>query len=432
MEIISNLEQNILVSQSQLADLYTNDYLTDKNNDNLKLIAELFFNNDIDRAKKFNVWSNLFTTITDVLANFTWSPTTDININLNEYLKDLISIGQAVFWINRIDNWTTSWQLEVYYIPAKDFLYTNKEYKVIKLYSMVEGKEIKYYLLKQLYWTWFIENKLFSIKSPTDTQGVEITDLTILPQTANLKPYVKTWIDRPALFVIEEQSQLDKIKNLVYSLDKKQVLFEMQFLWEVEQYKIFENIYIPDTARNSDWTVDLKKLWKVLATDTTLWATWDIKYISNKNDLINEAINYEQTQLRKVSSATAIPTDFLWISDWGAISWTSREILLQAFIKKIETYRTLFTETLQDILDLLISENQKKEDWMAITTSIIWDDIISKSDKELIDELALAKQNGLISQFTGIKLYLDLDDESTQEEMERIKSETPIIETPII
>jgi len=55
MEIISNLEQNILVSQSQLADLYTNDYLTDKNNDNLKLIAELFFNNDIDRAKKFNV-----------------------------------------------------------------------------------------------------------------------------------------------------------------------------------------------------------------------------------------------------------------------------------------------------------------------------------------------------------------------------------------
>jgi len=69
---------------------------------------------------------------------------------------------------------------------------------------------------------------------------------------------------------------------------------------------------------------------------------------------------------------------------------------------------------------------------MAITTSIIWDDIISKSDKELIDELALAKQNGLISQFTGIKLYLDLDDESTQEEMERIKSETPIIETPII
>jgi len=37
----------------------------------------------------------------------------------------------------------------------------------------------------------------------------------------------------------------------------------------------------------------------------------DIKYISNRNELIGDAIKYENTQLQKVSSATSIPVDFL-------------------------------------------------------------------------------------------------------------------------
>lgn len=413
MEIISELEQKILINQSQLEDLYTNDYLYDSNNENLKLIAELFFNKDIDRAKKFNVWSNVFTTITDIITNFVWNPNIDLNIDLNEYTKDLVSVWQAVFWINRIDDWSINWQLELYHIPAKDFLFTNREYKVIKLYSLVEWKEIKYFLLKQIYWVWFIENKLFQIKSPTDIQWIPV-ELSILPQTKNLKDYINTWLKTPALFVIQEQSQLDKIKNLVYSLDRKQVMFETQFLQDMEQYKIFENIYIPESARNTDWTVDLKKLWKVLATDTTLWASGDIRYISNKNELINEAISYEQTQLRKVSSTTWIPLDFLWIQDWWAISWTSREILLQAFVKKIEYYRKLFTDTLSEILILLRNEQD-----------IVWDSIISKDDKTLAEELQIARESWLISQYRAIGLYLWFnDDKLIQEEYDKIKSET--------
>jgi len=428
MGIISKLEQNILVKQSQLYDLYTNDYLTDSNNENLKLISELFFNNDVERAKKFNIWSNLFTTITDIITNFIWSPVIDIKLNLKDYIIDLLSVWQSVFWINRLENWTINWQLQVYYIPAKSYLFTNNDHKVIRLYSMVDKDKIKYYLLKQVFLVWFIENKLYNIKSISDTEWDEVP-LDTIPQTAWLLPLVKTWLETVSLFSIKEQSQLDKIKSIIYSLDRKQTMFEREFLGEVEQYKIFENIYIPEYAKNSDGTVNLKKLWKVIATDTTLWTSWNVKYINNANWLIKEAINYEEKQIRKISSATSIPTDFLWVVDWWAISWTSREILMQSFIKKIETYRLLYDETLNKILNLFIQENQKKENWELITTSIVRKEIISKSDLEIINELKIAREAWLISQYSWIKLYMWFDDESTETELDKIKLETSITNT---
>jgi len=38
------------------------------------------------------------------------------------------------------------------------------------------------------------------------------------------------------------QSELDRIKPLIYSLERKAVMFETQFLKDTEQYKIFDNI----------------------------------------------------------------------------------------------------------------------------------------------------------------------------------------------
>lgn len=421
--IITQKEQELLVKQSELKELYTNEYLSNKDNENLKLIADLFFNDDIERAKQFNIWSNLFTTITDTIANFVWNPVTDLKLDLTEYVRDLVSVWQCVFWVKRVDDWSINGQLQLYYLPAEDVIYSNNEYKLVKIYSNIEWNKTNYYMLKQVFWIGYIESKLYKLLTPTAITWEEV-ELTRIKQTASLQPYIETWLNRPAIFFITDVSLLNKIKGLIYSLDRKLVMFETQFLWEIEQYKIFENIAIPQSAIASDWTVSMAKMPKVLATDTTMWNWWDIKYISNQNPLIQDAIQYEQTQLRKVSSATGIPLDFLWVQDWWAVSWTSREILLQAFIKKIEYYRVLFTDCLIDILTLFQANGNKKDDWTEIETSIIWNAIITKSDKELIDELAIARQNGLISQYTWVKLYLWLrEEQDIQNELELIKSE---------
>ena len=414
-------EQSKLSDQSRLKDLYTNDYLNDDYNENFKIISELYFNNNNKRAKHFNVGTNLFATITDTIANFVWNPYIDIQLNLTDYTKDLVSVWKAVFWLKRVDNWTINWELQVYHIPAENHLVSDWISKVFTLFKQIEWDDTVYYILKQCFYDNYIENKLYKLNKIVDNMWLEVP-LDAIQETANLQEIVNTGLDRPAIFYTDDKnidglkSELDKIKNIVYSLDRKAVMFETQLLWELEQFKIFENLDIPESAINDDWTVSMAKLPKILATDTTLGASGNIKYISNKNELIQEAINYEQTQLRKISSATSIPTDFLWINSTSAISWTSREIMISAFIKKIKAYREKLTEVMQEILDIF-----EKENWTE--TYINWDDIISKNDKELIEELKLAREAGLISQFTWIQKYQNLKkEEDIEKEIQLINS----------
>lgn len=414
-------EQSKLSDQSRLKDLYTNDYLNDDYNENFKIISELYFNNNNKRAKHFNVGTNLFATITDTIANFVWNPYIDIQLNLTDYTKDLVSVWKAVFWLKRVDNWTINWELQVYHIPAENHLVSDWISKVFTLFKQIEWDDTVYYILKQCFYDNYIENKLYKLNKIVDNMWLEVP-LDAIQETANLQEIVNTGLDRPAIFYTDDKnidglkSELDKIKNIVYSLDRKAVMFETQLLWELEQFKIFENLDIPESAINDDWTVSMAKLPKILATDTTLGASGNIKYISNKNELIQEAINYEQTQLRKISSATSIPTDFLWINSTSAISWTSREIMISAFIKKIKAYREKLTEVMQEILEIF-----EKENWTE--TYINWDDIISKNEKELIEELKLAREAGLISQFTWIQKYQNLKkEEDIEKEIQLINS----------
>lgn len=414
MQILTTQEQNKLVQQSKLKDLYTNDYLNDENNENFKIISELYFNNKKDRTKLFNVGTNLFSTITDTIANFVWSPSIDIQLYLPDYTKDLVSIWKAVFWIKRTAN-----GLEVYHIPAETHLISDWINKVYTLYKEIETWTTNpvYYMLRQTFTVWQIENQLFKLDNIVLSEWVEVP-LDTLSQTSWLLPVMQTGLDKLSIYYIQVnelnwiQSELDRVKNLVYSLDRKAVMFETQFLQEIEQFKIFENLTIPEKAINTDWTINFANLWKVLATDSSLGVTWDIKYISNQNPLIKDAINYEQTQIRKVSSATSVPTDFLWLNDWTAISWTSREIMIQAFLKTIQRYRDIIKEVLTIYFELT-RENQ----------DIVWSDIITKSDTELITELKLAREAWLISQYTWIKLYLGYnDDTQIQDELLKINS----------
>lgn len=407
--IITSKEQQVLVYQAWLKQLYTNEYLTNKQNENLKLIADLFFNDNITRAKQFNVWSNLFSTMADTIANFVWNPVMDLDINLWKFIIDLVSVWQWVFTINRRDNWSMNWELYLSYIPAEDFLYSNKEYKIITAYEEIEWNKINYFLLKQTFETWITRNELFQLQSASDTNWVQVP-LDRIPQTQHLRDEVRTWLNTPAIFVLQAESLLEKIKWLVYSIDRKLVMFETQFLQEIEQFKIFENIQIPNNAFSDDWTVSFNNIWKILA--STPGEQWNIKYISNKNDLIQDAINYEQTQIKKVSSATSIPADFLWLEWASAISWTSRELLMQSFIKTIEKYRDMITDYLKEVYEV-----------MWIDSEIIWNDILTKWDKELIEELKIAREAGLISQFTWVKLYLGIEDETEiQKEVDLINN----------
>lgn len=428
--ILSTAEQDALAKQADLRDLVTNDYLKDKWNDNVKQIARIFYNDDLERTVELNVGSNAFMTVNDVYTFFVWDPKTDLDFKLSKFTSDLITLWKAVASISRVDN-----KLQLNYLPAKSHIYSNWENKTFRYYQAIVNDEKAYFVLKQTYRVWEVISELFQTQQLWSTSWTRVT-LDTIPQTENLQEVQKTWFDRNSLFVVDDtqniddvnQSLIDKIKNLVYSLDRKQVMFETQFLQEVDQYKIFDNVVPSKEAHNLDWTYDVNRMGKSLFTDSTNWIWGDIKYVSNQNALITDAIKYEQTQLAKLSSTTLIPLDFLWLTTSGTTSWSSRQIMINSFIKSVEAKRDLLEqEFIRPILDLFIKEKQVNDLWEPLTDTIFWDEVISQDGKELAEELKIAREAGLISQFSSIKTYMWFNTEAEVEsELEKMSLENNI------
>ncbi len=417
--ILLSDEQKEIVDKAQSKSLITNDYLYDSLNENLKIISELFFDGKIERAKKFNVWSNVFKTVSDTYSFFTWSPQTAFEFESQKFVADFISLSQMVVWLERIDG-----KLTPYYIDAEDYIFSDNTHKVIKYYEKLEKSKKVTYMLVQKFFPWYTENKLYKLPSLLST-GWDEVDLGTIEQTSNLSEIVETWLDVPAIIVYSErditkvnQSEIDKIKNLWYSLDRKQVLFETQFLQETDQYILYENILFPESAKDENWTIVSSKIWKKLQNNNQIWEKADIKFISNKNDLIKDAIEYEQKQLSKVTAATGVPLDFLGLNSTWTTSWSSRTLMMGAFVKKIQSIRNRIDVILLNILKLGWYDN----------IEIIWDDIIPKSDEALANELKIAREAGFVSQYTSIKKYLHLDtEEEIKTEIDRINLENNIL-----
>lgn len=60
---------------------------------------------------------------------------------------------------------------------------------------------------------------------------------------------VQTGLDKPAIWVpsfrdnLEENvSLIDKIRNLIYSIDRNMVMYDQQFLMNTESFILFQNI----------------------------------------------------------------------------------------------------------------------------------------------------------------------------------------------
>jgi len=92
-------------------------------------------------------------------------------------------------------------------------------------------------------------------------------------------------------------------------------------------------------------------------------------------------------------------------------------------MKKVQYYRDLLDEALLDFLELIKAKNDTYH----------WEDIFAKSSSDLADELKVAREALIISQYNAVKQYGNYTDEETQEEMDRIdeenKSKAPVVPT---
>jgi hypothetical protein len=178
-----------------------------------------------------------------------------------------------------------------------------------------EKLKSKYYYLISSYIGGTIENKLYE-SNDYQLKNLKEVPLDTIDETSNLEPTVNTGLEK-CFWVIKDDemedspiSLIDKIQNIVYSIDRKIVMFETQFLQNVESFVLLKGINIPNKileSYNETGKISFSDLGRYLTTDFD----GKIEFINNQNTLLDKAVDYEKEQVNKISAMTNIPLDFL-------------------------------------------------------------------------------------------------------------------------
>ena len=399
--------------------LPTNEYLTDVENENFIYIKDKFFIwEPLQKVKTLNVWSWLFTATTNTISTYVWQPVIDVEFPIKNLTEDFLTLWYACMTLERVD-----WQLTPVYQPAEKYFNRDWIDYILRIYQKIEDYKTHYYYLITSFNGWIIENHLYetALAWVYDLQEVE---LDTIQETANLDPIIKTWLEK-CFFKIQEDeleqhplSMIDKIKSIVYSIDRKILMMDLQFLQNVESFILLKWIQLPTKLfdkYNDNWKISFQDLWRIVQGDE--WSS--IEFINNENQLIDRAMSHNNTQLRQISSITTIPMDFLgWLwTAWAVWEW-SRLLLHWAFNKTIQSIRDLFDKTLMEVLRVA-----------RITDQYQWDDVMSRDRKDIIEEIKIARETWLLSRYNAIKRYNDYSDEETVEELRLLENDLIINNT---
>jgi len=431
-------DQAKVAYQTRLNELITWEYLHDTKNSNFLYIRNKFFKEDwldiipwndryesdtFTKAQLLNVWSWVFTMVSETIAKYVWDPWIDTYFPTKKLVRDYITLWFAIFDLERIN-----WKIKVNYLPAHNFYERDWKYNVLSFYERFdENGWIEEYFLQRSYKWSIIENKLFRVEIQSKhiwrnmwefnaLENATEVPLNTLVQTDWLQPIVDTWLSQTFFIIREsklypERSLIEKIKDLVYSIDRKEVMFETQFLQHIESLLLLKNIDLPLKLLKikEEWEkISLSSIWRIITGNDQS----SIEFINNVNPLIIDAVSQRLHQLEEISSITWIPLDFLaWNERVWSIWEDSRAMLHWNFVKTITWIRELFDEVLEQLLDIIENEN-----W-SINKLYVWEDIIVKSDKVLAEEVFMTYwKMRLISRKTALKRYLKLSDEELVEE----------------
>ena len=428
MALFSLSELNKLSEVRAKYELATNEYLQNPQNQNFMFVQRQYFDNNTSDTKLFNTWSWVFFSVANTIASFTGNPIGEIEIELLKHTRDLMSTGYTVMALTRVQDpdWSLVWKTQ--YVAPYQYVKRNEEEVVVRFYEDNQSNNTRYYSLVQTFTVWLIENKLYQVSETTDVAqqaGYTEVPLDTIPETANLTTTVRTWLQRSALFVVSEEDDIDnnisltdKIKNIWYSIDRKLVMLDTQFLMNTESYILMSGITglgrkLTEKA-SVHWLEKSDMRWRVILSQDP---DAKVEFINNVNSLIDKAKEHITDQLKTVSAMTTVPMDFL---NWDASHWNiwagSRTMLHGAFMKFIEYVRKMY--------DPII-----KEMYAATSMEIdyTWPDTFALPMDQVVDTVSIAVKSWLMSQETWIMKLQWLEWEQLEQEIDKILNDRILI-----
>lgn len=414
--------QDYLANQVELLELISWAYVRKWSWELYEANIKHLFPNDLDQAKIINPWSYIWSIIYDWISSYIWEPKENQNINYIDLYEWLLTT-----WYIRLFQNVDNKNLES--IRAKNYYYdknAKKEY-FINIYekeSVYIWIKKEYYLLLETFQNNVFERNLFKLNSVSNLAEWESVSLDTLDFLSWLHETLKIdWIDRLVIEREVERPLLEKVKTIIFSIEKKLAEIDKNFLDYTEQFKVFRNLEIPDNAYKEldNWVrvVDFDKLWKIIQTNDLNWTTWWLEIIRNTNDLLIKSIDYIDNQIRSIASITWIPLFAFWIKSEGwNDSWTSKIKSAWLFYKKIEKYRDVITKLFfQFWKTWKVPDKEQILEFWDITTSDI---------SEIIENQTKMLEFGVQSKKRAIMKLNNTDEEEAKQILAEIQEESTL------
>jgi hypothetical protein len=177
-----------------------------------------------------------------------------------------------------------------------------------------------YYVYIQKFYDTYTENRLYKslTKNILDYECLTEVDLKTIPETAKKQSRESHVFGRPAMFLILEDeadpypvnSAIEKIKDHVYSMDRKKVMFDVEFLKNVDSFVLFRDIrFNGQVAEKRQKGLQLED--RDFGRYIDAGEKGGVEFVNNNNALIKDAMEQSDKDIRALSAMTSIPIDYL-------------------------------------------------------------------------------------------------------------------------
>ena len=397
-------DQDCLMRQRTLEyEHYTWAYQRNRDNEHTDFILAQMLDCDTKCAWVLNIISSIFATVVDKYVAWIWKPQMEYEMDHKG-----ISKGLLIHWMVWLELVKTTNSYEFQSIPASELFEVNDteeriiRIKRIQLSRVEDPTKYDYYVFKREYTAGKIYNRLYKMLWPDSLiwARAELSDIYV---TEWLSEEEDTWLDYNSVVILDYESIIEKIKTLVYAIERKLVSYNVDIIkfWKQKRlYKWFQPNAVNEIIENdADYVV-------------TNDATASIETITTKNEYVELMAWLIKDELRLISSATHITTDSFWFDSTSSIWLEAQESKKQDFVDMVNDLRNV-------IKDWIIELSQ----WINSEFTIHYSNVWYSFDKELIETILLAKQWGLISNIDAITKALNLSTPQAEEKLNEINGQ---------
>lgn len=416
MKVIPDAHLSQIEIAFSLSNRIYGQYTTDKTHWATKWIINTLLSKDdtksvtVEDLQAVNIYTGLWYIISDKMVNGVGEPTMpndDEYTGASQNVADLVSTG-----VMAIEIISDGSKHHISPVPANELVMGEVPTRYVYICKEDEEGVETTYLFKKRYYKGYNTNELFQLDKNSRQSGVAVSFESVgLPYQET----ETTGLETESIFVGCKESMFRIVQSLVFAFERNIVDIETQFYKHLEAWLLMRGVNFSSDDRNPDGSVKKTKLRERVVSTSDPDA--GIEYITMQNPALTELIAFTADKLiRMISAVTSIPSFYFGLEEAGGVyGEDASRLRLQDYKNKCVKYQNVISDVFDRAFDAIGESNG----------SLIWGEVIKKSESQLLEEYGLANDLGIITKKRMVMEYWGMNETDAMQYLAEIALETP-------